>query len=659
VARWVPDDRVTFDRPAADIASMFADAEVRLTRMAAAQIGAGLDAGQAPATALRLRELADTARQMAAALRQAWPDEVDRLMTIAAETGAAAALQELSGLAGAPDVTATTATSGLPGSLAAQLATADLTSALEQVTARILRYPDDIYRRAVGQSVTDVLLGLGTNRSAQARAWQKLVSQGVTGFVDVAGRRWNLATYVEMATRTAARRAWNDQHTATMTEHGIDLVSIAVGSDACQKCATWSGKVLRTDGGPVGPIEVQSVVGEAPVTVNVDGTLDEARAAGWNHPNCFPAWVLVSAPTGIAGADSRWFEGEVVVVNTASGRELTVTPNHPVLTPRGWVSAGSLEQGDDLVRYTGPVERVPNGDPDHQRGEAPISEVFEALRQSSAVSAVTVPGAAEQFHGDGVLDSEVHVVLADRLLRYDGQPSSLEQAPEGEFLLGRVRLPSLLAAGAPLEVVDGAGHTAYGVMRSGRELGALVGIEAGHPQSHSLTSTTQQNAGMAESARDRVPGDTKGAGELLDGLTGLVAADHVVRVKRESFAGHVYNLQTGGGWYVASEYIVHNCRCRPVAYLAGLSVVSDATTYDAEAEAARERLRDLERRVRKAKLEEAASVTPETAAAARATVRDLQGKIRVHVDDTGLNRKRYREQISLGRRILPDGPAAS
>ena len=276
------DDRVAFDRLALDIAGMFGDAELRLIQATALQMRAGYAAERSAAMSIQLGELSRTAREIVYALQQAWPDQIDRLMTTASEYGTAAALQELSALAGVRDLTAT----GVPGSLAAQLATADLSSAFADVTRRILRYPQDMYQRAVGQSITDNLFGLTTNRQAQAAAWQKLVAQGVTGFVDRAGRQWNLATYTEMSSRTAARRAWEGQHVATMTQMGVDLVSLVVGSDACQKCAQQSGKILRTDSGPIGVLELQSMVGTGTVTVGVDGTLDEARAEGWDHPNC-------------------------------------------------------------------------------------------------------------------------------------------------------------------------------------------------------------------------------------------------------------------------------------------------------------------------------------------------------------------------------------
>ena len=36
-------------------------------------------------------------------------------------------------------------------------------------------------------------------------------------------------------------------------------------------------------------------------------------------------------------------------VKTASGIKFTVTPNHPILTDRGWISVASLNKGDNII----------------------------------------------------------------------------------------------------------------------------------------------------------------------------------------------------------------------------------------------------------------------------------------------------------------------
>jgi hypothetical protein len=50
--------------------------------------------------------------------------------------------------------------------------------------------------------------------------------------------------------------------------------------------------------------------------------------------------------------------------------------------------------------------------------------------------------------------------------------------------------------------------------------------------------------------------------ELPGGQTIRVFADHIVSVRVENAACHVYNLQTSLGYYIAGGLIVHNCRSR-------------------------------------------------------------------------------------------------
>ncbi len=47
--------------------------------------------------------------------------------------------------------------------------------------------------------------------------------------------------------------------------------------------------------------------------------------------------------------------------------------------------------------------------------------------------------------------------------------------------------------------------------------------------------------------------------QLDAGAPGPVFADEVVSVKRTAFRGHVYNLQTRSGIYVAGGILTHNC----------------------------------------------------------------------------------------------------
>ena len=107
----------------------------------------------------------------------------------------------------------------------------------------------------------------------------------ITGFTDKSGRRWTIGAYSEMATRTAAARAWRDQSVASMKNAGIATFTPVIGNSACSKCAAWQGKIL-TDGGQTGDVMVEHAVTAEPTLMHVDATVDQWRGYGAGHPNC-------------------------------------------------------------------------------------------------------------------------------------------------------------------------------------------------------------------------------------------------------------------------------------------------------------------------------------------------------------------------------------
>src|SRR5690606_16787373 len=122
-----------------------------------------------------------------------------------------------------------------------------LESRLEILNQRLTRYPQDAYQRIVALYSPNTLLGVTTSRVQQAQAVQRFLSEGVTGFVDRAGRSWTIGAYAEMAGRTTVNRAFNDAGVWRMQQAGVNLVAIVGGPEACKRCDPWSGKDLPTD----------------------------------------------------------------------------------------------------------------------------------------------------------------------------------------------------------------------------------------------------------------------------------------------------------------------------------------------------------------------------------------------------------------------------
>lgn len=61
--------------------------------------------------------------------------------------------------------------------------------------------------------------------------------------------------------------------------------------------------------------------------------------------------------------------------------------------------------------------------------------------------------------------------------------------------------------------------------------------------------------------------DSQLAADILSGSTGPVFLDDVVSIERRDFSGHVFNLETGTGFYTANGIITHNCRSTSIPIL--------------------------------------------------------------------------------------------
>lgn len=307
---------------------------------------------------------------------------------------------------------------------------------------------------------------------------------------------------------------------------------------------------------------------------------------------CFLAGTRVRA-AGVARAYRRRYTGDVLRVVTAHG-DFTVTPNHPILTPtRGWVAAELLHEGDDLLHPQGD-ERVALGGP-YDQHDVPIEQVFETLLVAGR--AVRRAGARHDFHGDGLVDEDVDVVAAAGPLGTHGEHRLLE-CPQEPLLLGSNAVEALLgrqgAVVGPFDPASGpssarvSGRAPLGdehtrldetqldrrpahAVRAGEREGGRAGsvtprdLLNGQRQ-HPLTLVSAQvlgdaakHAAFAETILNEGVRHAHVPRDRYDGLAALVATHKVIHIDRKPWSGHVFNLQTANGWYVAEGTIAKNC----------------------------------------------------------------------------------------------------
>ncbi len=330
----------------------------------------------------------------------------------------------------------------------------------------------------------------------------------------------------------------------------------------------------------------------------------------WNdgfdrHPSCFPAGVTVSGPAAEA-ATRRWYEGELVIVRTASGKKLPATANHPVLTDRGWLPAHFLQEGDNVVGSTSTQGAVPLVIPHEQQMPTGIEDAFRSFNMSSLLQ---MPSAAEDFHGDGG-HGDVDVVSADSLLR-DGRQSTFTQAVDQVLLADGPDRTAAFAGRRDLAAFGFGVHSALGrYMRGSGLSSALLRRHFFGADFARVGHAADGYAGIGQTLADHGTGDAVAAAELVLAiasevrrrddrhgqgdvsprwdapaapfavesrgaytdrgqdlglrLSGQVELDRVVEVRRVSWSGHVFNLTSSEGWYSANGLIVSNCDCKHV-----------------------------------------------------------------------------------------------
>lgn len=284
----MPADRTLGEDLAGTLTDLYASAAERIAASMAMQLRQGINRPDWAADKLgSINDLRNAIAQIIRALDGATGPAVEQAMVLAFARGGKAALDELAKAGFLTPTQLTAIRMSVPGAEAVNRLAYSLVSTLQGTHVRILRWALDTYREVIARTTPDVLLGTKTRLRAAQTAWEELLGRGITGFTDKAGRNWQLASYVEMATRTATAQAAVQAHLDRLGDAGIDLVIVSNAPQECKRCRPWEGKVLARNG-PAGrrTVELPHGIEDHTVRVDVAGSVEEAVAAGLMHPNC-------------------------------------------------------------------------------------------------------------------------------------------------------------------------------------------------------------------------------------------------------------------------------------------------------------------------------------------------------------------------------------
>ena len=84
--------------------------------------------------------------------------------------------------------------------------------------------------------------------------------------------------------------------------HALIYTLTYLTDSSCPLCVPWLGRVLSLTGASTGTAAIKDATGKL-VEIRVSGTLGEARASGFRHPNCRCSWIPYAAGADLDAAD--------------------------------------------------------------------------------------------------------------------------------------------------------------------------------------------------------------------------------------------------------------------------------------------------------------------------------------------------------------------
>lgn len=285
------------------------------------------------------------------------------------------------------------------------------------------------------------------------------------------------------------------------------------------------------------------------------------------HPSCLLPGTRCETPGGIIAGLRAWYRGKAIKLTFSDGSELSVTPNHMLLTPNGFASAQLLCKGGDVLYcpdFKGVVASNPNDNP----GPALIEDIIESLTVNRSMFVRSVPVSAEYLHNDArFVDGNIDVIGADSFLWGSIQAASPEQIEAKNFTASDSDLSKLSSAGNLTSMLKRLAFVADGGMSGLRKPSSFYLRRLGHAKEHSLTTGAGGYAEGAEPPDNRTPGNIKELRELLDRFSDLIKFKKITKVNVFSYHGPVYDLHTLTSLYISNGIISSNCRCTLLAIL--------------------------------------------------------------------------------------------
>ncbi len=284
------------------------------------------------------------------------------------------------------------------------------------------------------------------------------------------------------------------------------------------------------------------------------------------HHNCVLSGTVVSTCSRVDKLFKRAYKGIIVDIVTKSGRKLSITPNHPILTRGGWKLAKLIDSSDQLATVP---EKVFICHDYKDSVKAEVSDLFSsAYVFSESASIADRPTSAEDFHGD-VTDSKVGVINIDSLA-WDRVKSAFSEKFKDNWFGARKFIHFTLSSvgGLHERFVERNSASCSDVSRPSVGF-SFFRTHSVHAASLLLRPVSELSKllfknlfyGRCTAINAKVLGDTSKSDP------DFISFDDVdsVSFRESSSSDHVYNLENKDNWYLSNGIITHNCRTQIVS----------------------------------------------------------------------------------------------
>jgi SPP1 gp7 family putative phage head morphogenesis protein len=292
--------------------------------------------------------------------------------------------------------------------------------------------------------------------------------------------------------------------------------------------------------------------------------------------NCFLPDSKISFTSEPLKIYKRFYTGSIVKITDESSVSISVTPNHPILTTRGWIFAKEIKQTDKLIKSLVSYSSVGSSskiDNSHIVINNDIYNFFKIAFHSKRVS-----GASVKFHGD-VTDHKVEIIDFKSDLLLNNKTLTSKKIINNLFSNASLAFSSLFSDSYFSLMFDSKINACGRKMGFPDLVGSLFQSHLTPFQFFGFALVSDFDILFKQSSSDYIPTSLKQFRDFIFTYARIVKPDNfsdikiysingnpfvessVSSVRHENISSNVFNFETVDSLYMCNGIVNHNCRC--------------------------------------------------------------------------------------------------